>query len=379
MKIKQLKFNNTTDFINGIAKFRPDAFDLHFIFADKLYFEDSESKKILKLVFANATIMGCSTAGEIDSQTVSEGSIVITSIKFKNIKIIKKSYIINDSSHSKSAGQYLAKELLFTGLKHIFVLSDGINVNGTRLTEGINEMIGENINVSGGLAGDNGLFVKTYVADDNNNFVSNCISAIGFYEEDIITSTAAYGGWSSFGIERSITKSIENKVYEIDDKPALKLYKSYLGNLANYLPQSALFFPLELKERKDSNPLVRTVLGVNKKENTLTFAGNIPEGSKVKLMKTNFSHVINGAERAAELLSNQMHLIELIIVISCVGRKMVLKQLTQDEIDAIKNTIKNKLYITGFYSYGEISKKPGSSFCELHNQTMTLTGFKETI
>jgi len=376
MKLNQIVLKNKSEILDTLKNYDVKSFDFHFIFCDKVYIE--AIAETVKTVFKDSILMGCSTAGEIGNKNISEGSFVLTSVKLEKSRVKKCSYILENVKDSNKAGEYLAKELLAEDLKHVFILSDGLNVNGTRLIEGINSVLDQNINVSGGLAGDNGDFIKTYVTDSDNNFIPNCISAIGFYGESIKTSSGSYGGWDSFGLDRVVTKSDENVVYEIDGQPALELYKSYLGDLSKELPGSALFFPLEMRVSEDSELLVRTILGVNEQENSLTFAGNIPEGSFVRLMKTNVNRVIDGAEKAANIIKESgIENVDLVLMVSCVGRKLVLKQLTQDEVEAVTSSFNEKAIFTGFYSYGELSKLKGHNDCNLHNQTMTLTAISE--
>ena len=376
MKLNQIVLKNKSEILDTLKNYDVKSYDFHFIFCDKVYIE--AIAETVKTVFKDSILMGCSTAGEIGDKKISEGSFVLTSVKLEKSRVKKCSYILENVKDSNKAGEHLAKELLADDLKHVFLLSDGLNVNGTRLIEGINSVLDQNINVSGGLAGDNGDFIKTYVTDSDNNFIPNCISAIGFYGESIKTSSGSYGGWDSFGLDRVVTKSDENVVYEIDGQPALELYKSYLGDLSKELPGSALFFPLEMRVSEDSELLVRTILGVNEQENSLTFAGNIPEGSFVRLMKTNVNRVIDGAEKAADIIKESTkENVDLVLMVSCVGRKLVLKQLTQDEVEAVTSSFGENTVFTGFYSYGELSKLKGHNDCNLHNQTMTLTAITE--
>ena len=378
MQVQQSVFNSKLEILESLKNFEASLYDLHFIFSHKNYLTDEAILSQIKVSFADAILMGCSSAGEIGAKKVLDESFVLTSVKLEKSKVKKASFALTQMSDSKKAGEYLANALVDKDLKNVFILSDGLNVNGTRLIEGINSVLDNKVNVCGGLAGDNGDFIKTYVTDMENNFVSNCISAIGFYGENLETSSGSFGGWDSFGIGRVVTKSIENVVYEIDGQPALELYKSYLGDLSKDLPGSALFFPLEMKESDNSEMLVRTILGINEKENSLTFAGNIAEGALVKLMKTNVNRVIDGAEKAANMAKeNLSKKTQLVLMVSCVGRKLVLKQLAQDEIEAVTDSFDEDAVFAGFYSYGELSKLRGEHFCNLHNQTMTLTAISE--
>lgn len=377
MKVTQFIFNQKAQIIDHLLQLDAKAYDLHFIFSDKSFLTDTEIQNQINTSFADSDVLGCSTAGEISNKKFSELSFSICSIKLEKARYKKCSYDINEVGNSFNAGQSIAKSLKADSLKHIFILSDGIAVNGTHLLDGINSIIDANVNVSGGLAGDGAAFQETLVCDRSNSFVPNCISAIGFYG-DIHTNTASFGGWDSFGMDRFVTKSIDNVVYEIDNQPALDLYKSYLGELSKDLPGSALFFPLEMREAEDSEVLVRTILGINEADKSMTFAGNIPTGSSVRLMKANVNRIIDGAEKAANIITeNIMSDPELVLMVSCVGRKLVLKQLTQDEIEAVTDQFGENTHFAGFYSYGELLKSKGEQDCKLHNQTMTLTSFSE--
>jgi hypothetical protein len=378
MNIKQLKAKSKEEIIFELKLIPVNEYDFHILFCDKKFIEDEELNHLYKITFASSLLMGCSTAGEIGEKNFSEHSFVLTSVKLGKSKVKKSVYHLSSVNDSHKAGETIAKDLLADDLKYVFILSEGLNVNGTRLIEGINSVLDEKVNVSGGLAGDDFEFIKTYVCDEENKFSNNCIAALGFYGEAIETASGSYGGWDSFGIDRIVTKSNENIVYEIDGQPALQLYKSYLGEKAAELPGSALFFPLEMRTSENGELLVRTILGVNEQENSLTFAGNIPEGSFVRLMKTNVNRVIGGAEKSTEIIKDVMiNNPQLIFMISCVGRKMVLKQLTQDEIDAVTESFNDNVVFTGFYSYGELSKLQGNHACALHNQTMTVAGITE--
>jgi hypothetical protein len=377
MKITQFIFNNKIQIIEHLLNFQAKEFDLHFIFSDKIFLIDPEIQSQISTCFHDSDIMGCSTAGEISNKKFSEQSFSICSVKLEKARYKKCSYNFNEVGNSFDVGQSIAKSLRADSLKHVFILSDGIAVNGTHLLDGINSLLDANVNVSGGLAGDGAAFQETLVCDRNNHFVPNCISAVGFYG-DIQTHTASFGGWDSFGMDRFVTKSIDNVVYEIDNQPALDLYKSYLGELSKDLPGSALFFPLEMRESEDSEVLVRTILGINEADKSMTFAGNIPKGASVRLMKANVNRIIDGAEKAANIIrENIASEPQLMLMVSCVGRKLVLKQLTQDEIEAVTDQFDENTHFAGFYSYGELLKSKGEQNCKLHNQTMTLTSFSE--
>jgi hypothetical protein len=326
--------------------------------------------------YPNAIIAGCSTAGEISDVTVKDDSISLTAIQFQKTKIKKESVKIDDMHLSYEAGQKLGSQFDTKDLKHILLLSDGLNVNGADLVSGLRSKL-PHISITGGLAADGSDFNKTFVIE-NDNIRDKTIVGIGFYGADLKVSFSSKGGWDSFGIERLVTKSHKNVLYELDGVPALELYKSFLGDEAKNLPSSGLLFPLSMRNNEIETPLVRTILAVNEENQSLTFAGNIPEKSYVRLMKANIDRLIDGAEdSAASVNKHGQESCELAILISCVGRRLVLKQLVEEEVEVVRVVLGDKPKITGFYSYGEIAPFCEFSPCELHNQTMAITTLSE--
>jgi len=251
-------------------------------------------------------------------------------------------------------------------------------VNRRDLVKGLQEKLGTEVVLTGGLPGDGSRFQKT-LGGFNEQPVEGKIVAVGFYGNHLKVSHGSMGGWDPFGPERMVTKSKENVLFEIDNKPALEIYKKYLGEYSDELPGSALLFPLSIKSQENDQSIVRTILSINEDEQSLTFAGNIPQGSMARLMKANFDRLIEGASNAATPTLGNLSSPDLAILISCVGRKLVLNQRIEEEVEVIRDIFGKNTAITGFYSYGEISPVEGFSTCELHNQTMTITTMSENM
>jgi len=331
----------------------------------------------IKNKFPKAQIALSSSAGEIFGLDVLDDTISIVALDFSSSKIETKKVNINDFTNSFEAGKKLIAELCQENLKFIFVLSDGGKVNGSELVKGMNSINKKGVLITGGLAGDGTKFEQTFVGLNAKPETGNII-AIGFYGEKLILSHGSLGGWESFGLERTVTKAKSNVLFEIDHKNALELYKTYLGKYAEELPGSALLFPLSIKFSDDQEPIVRTILSVNEKKRSMTFAGDIPKGSKVRFMKANFDRLIDAASDAAlscfEMTKSNP---KLALLISCVGRKIILGNRIDEEVEAISEIFGNQTILSGFYSYGEISPLKPLENCELHNQTMTITGINE--
>jgi hypothetical protein len=355
-----------------------DLADLVLCFGNKKLLSDGANITQISTSFPKAKIAYCSTAGEIYDTQVNDNTISIVAIQFDSTQIKSQSIDIDNFTNSFEAGKKLVSGFDSHGLRYIFVLSDGSKVNGSELVKGMNEVIDDHIPITGGLAGDGPNFQNTLVGL-NEPPTSGKILALAFYGDKLKVSHSSMGGWEPFGLERIVTKSSSNELFEIDGKNALALYKDYLGKYIEDLPGSALLFPLSVKLNDGENSLVRTILSINTKDQSMLFAGDIPEGSKVRFMKANFDRLIDAASQAANISLTDFNNInpELAILVSCVGRKIILTDRIDEEVEAVKEVLGNKTIITGFYSYGEISPLVRGSSCALHNQTMTITCFSE--
>lgn len=326
----------------------------------------------------HAYICGCSTAGEIAGTHVLDDSVTATAVEFDSTMIRALDGTITDPQSSFEVGQDLAGRLPKEGLVHAFVLSDGLSVNGAQLALGLSSGLPAKVAVTGGLSGDGSRFGETYVCAGGTCGRGRVV-LLGFYGEKLRVGYGSMGGWDSFGPERRVTRSRGNVLYELDGHSALGLYKDYLGQHAAQLPSSGLLFPLTVRQPRGDETLVRTILAVDEKEQSMTFAGDIAEGSMARLMRANFDRLVDGAHGAAE--SSQRCIgdtaAQLAILISCVGRKLVLQQRVEEEVEVVCDVLGPGAVTTGFYSYGEISPLNSDARCSLHNQTMTITTFGE--
>jgi hypothetical protein len=341
------------------------------------YMDDPGPLKALIAAYPRARTIGCSTAGEIFGNSITDGTLSVAICKFDQTELRSASAPVLETSGSEAAGRALATQLMAPDLRGVIVISDGLNVNGTELLRGLNAILPPSVVVTGGLAGDGSRFARTWVLHEGAP-VSGRVCAVGLYGERVTIGHGSKGGWDIFGPERVITRSAGNVLYEIDDRPALGLYKEYLGDLASGLPATALLFPLSMRRsRTEETRLVRTILGISEQDRSMTFAGDVPEGSLVQLMRANFDRLIDGAIEAARLTrSAEPDPESLTIAVSCVGRRLVLGERAEEEVEAVLDTLPPKAHLVGFYSYGEISPY-ATGRCELHNQTMTLTQLSE--
>ncbi|WP_111707422.1 FIST signal transduction protein [Lutibacter citreus] len=347
------------------------------VFGSRFLLEKSEVIDDLRVQFPYEHIVFGSTAGEILGESVYEDSIVVTAIEFEKSNFeVRTASVFDYDKDAKLLGESLIKQMPSKNLKHLFTLSEGSFVNGSALIEGIESSI-NNISLTGGMCGDGILFNKT-LASYKTNPKEGEVVLIGFYGDTLEFSFASIGGWNNFGPERIITKSEGNILYEIDNLPALDLYSKYLGDKASELPQASLFYPLNVTHPGKKKPVVRTILSINKEDNSMVLAGDAPENSKVQLMMSSVDDIVSGAYEAAELaMKNRKNKPELALLVSCVGRKLVMDQRVEEEIEEVMSIVGDQTNIIGFYSYGEMAPFYGQKQCELHNQTMTLTLISE--
>jgi len=351
-------------------------------FGNKEILAEEKVYSQLRAKYPKGHIILVSTSGEIFKEQVLDGSVTVLIMEFEKTEVKPLMIDIRDYPGSYEAGKYLFDKLNREDLAYFMILSDGGLVNGSELVRGLESGNTKNIPITGGLAGDAARFNSTLVGYNDEPSNGKMIG-IGFYGSHLKLGYGSYGGFEIFGPEKLVTKSKSNRLYEIDNKSALELYKQYLGVYANDLPGSALHFPLNVRFEGGNNSLVRTILSIDNEDNCMVFAGDIPQGSYVRFMKSNFDKIINGASIAAsnclatEGLENPHP--KLALLISCVGRKIILAHRVEEENEAVMDVFGKNTIISGFYSYGEISPVDHFTPCELNNQTMTITTFDESL
>ncbi len=344
-----------------------------FVFGHCSILKQYNHSSLLKQIYPNAYIVGCSTAGNILDTSIDEYSAVASAISFDSAYVRVHHKMINTNTLLEDA-HFLVNKLDKKNLKHIFFLTPGM-INGSEIVKGLK--LSENITVTGGLAGDSNIFENTYQFFDENQGKDIAV-IIGFYGQSIHVGIGCETGWKEFGANRIVTKATKNVVYEIDHKPAIELYEKYLGETVYDFPSSTLRFPLGLKDSlEDKNRLTRTIMHINQ-DKSLVFAGDIKEGSIVRLMKTNVSNVLDGAFLSAKKIRPYNNKRSLALIVSCISRRNVLKQFCEEEIEIVQDILTPSAQIIGFYSYGEIAPFSNNLLKPLlHNQTMTITTIYE--
>jgi hypothetical protein len=382
MKITQIQLAPSQPLASAIEPLRDLDPHLVLAFGDPAFFSDPGVHRALRAAAPRAVLAGCSSAGEIRRAAVHDGTLALTALAFDAAHARSAATRIDGMADSRDAGRRLAALLPHDGLRHVLVFGTGVAINGSALVEGLQSALPPGTNLSGGLAGDGGSFAKTWTLGDAGA-ASDQIVAAGLYGPSLAIGNSCLGGWVPFGPARRVTRCDNNVLYELDGECALNIYKRYLGPYASGLPASGLLFPFELVcPERPGHGLIRTILGVDEAAGSLTLAGDVPQGSRLKLMHASTERLIDAAEHAAlelQPLARRHAGPSLALLVSCVGRKLVMGDRVDEEVEAVGSVLGDAATVAGFYSYGEIS---GSSFfgdpC-LHNQTMTITWLGESL
>jgi hypothetical protein len=382
MHADQLSWTETSGWRGGHGN--GSAADLVLFFGARQALACGSRYREMRGMFPQAHILGCSTGGQILNDDVSDDEIAVAALHFDTTRLRLACEAASAPENSRSCGEAIGRSLAAEDLAGIFVLSDGLNVNGSELVAGLTSAIDARVPVTGGLAGDGATFQETLVGADCEPR-KQTVAAVGFYGPAVRIGHGSAGGWDEFGPRRRITRSRGNVLFELDGEPALDLYERYLGeDDVKGLPGTALLFPLRIRnpERPDHD-IVRTILAIDHQARSMTFAGDVPEGWVAQLMRGNFDRLAAGAATAARhaAVSNPEERTGdlLAVLVSCIGRRLLMGQHTIDEVEAATAELGPDVARLGFYSYGEISPHNASGMCELHNQTMTVTTISEAV
>ncbi len=354
--------------------------DLVLWFASPELSPDASLFAELRHRFPKALIAGCSAGAEICAGEYLDDSAVAAAVSFDKARVKGVERESAGSDHAET-GRELAQALAADDLRCVFVLADGIGVDGDALVEGLTGALPPTVVVTGGLSASRDRQSSPFAALDGA-LQPGRIVCLGFYGESLRIGWGSEGGWAGFGPARSVTRSAGRVLFELDGRPALDLYKDYLGEAAQRLPQSASMFPLLLGPAAGGDfSMVRRVMSVDEAERSLTFAGAIPRGWSAQLTHGGLDGLIDGAGNAAREAidgagAEASGSDALGLIVSCVGRKRILGQRVADEIEAMGEVF-GSTPIIGFYSFGEICPHGVTGRSTLHNQTMTLTVLRE--
>lgn len=342
---------------------RPDAL---LVFGPRALLEDGQLVGDLRARWPDAAMLGCTTAGGISARGVDDDDVVVTALGFDaaHVRVVE----VPLAEDHFVAGRALAEAVSGPDLRAVILVVGGVHTDSQSLVDGLREVLTDDIVVAGGLAGDGQAFVRTGIISDAG-YREGYAAALGIYGAVHASSTSA-SGWRPFGLDRTVTRAAGKVVHEIDGNRALDVYARYLGDDAD-LPGAGLVYPIAIVSH--GREIIRSLSAIDRESGALTFFGDVPEGSVIRLMHASNAELVAGAGRAGDA-ARVRHGIppELALLFSCVGRKAVLGAATALEIDAVVDALGARPVIAGFHTYGEIGPPDGACAFQHHNQTMTV-------
>jgi hypothetical protein len=380
LKIEQLQWSAETGWVPGIERSSlGESAQVVFLFGSAGLMKASESFELCRRAYTNAHLLGCSTAGEILGTNLRRDTVAVTAVSFASTAVKVARVELRGQGDSLAAGEELIRSLDPGGLKHVFIISEVLQVDASDLVDGINRALPPGVTLSGGFSADGDRQQVSHIWC-NGAPEQSSVAALGFYGDHLRIGSAATGLWGQFGPIRNITKSSGSVLYELDGRSALGLYKDYLGELASGLPASGLRFPVCLSVRETGHSVLRGLLSVDESTQSMRFAGNVPQGAKVRMMMGSIEQMIDdtwsAARQSTEPLGDQPA--ELAIIVSCNGRRHVLKQRVEEELEAVREVVGKQAVLTGFYSCGEVAPLAPGFPSELHNETLAVTTLAES-
>jgi hypothetical protein len=381
LKTQQLQIKDPSALAKALRNLSaPETASLGLVFASPALLGDASVFRTIKDLCPHSLLIGCSTAGEISQQGIADDSLVLTLVNFETLNLCLATTDLADMADSAAAGHRLGAQLKSAGPSAVLVFAQGVAINGSALIDGLGAVLGDGVAITGGLAGDAGRFQRTLVLTPEGPS-STAIVALGLSGPALRFGHGCFGGWEPFGTLRQVTLAQGNVLYELDGKPALEVYRTYLGDYARDLPATALLFPFEMLDAaRGTTGVIRTILGIDPERGSLTLAGDIDPAGYLQLMHASADRLISGAETAARAVRAMMTPHPpggLALLVSCVGRKLAMGLRIEEEIEAVADILGPGTLVTGFYSYGEISPLVPAGSCRLHNQTMTITWIDE--
>jgi len=324
-------------------------------------------------------IFGATTSGEFIDGDIEEGSIVVMLLDL-NPDYFKLKFLETGQQTTFENAKQLGAEGRNTFSNPAFIIASGwLSNDGEHIVEGITEGFGRDVTIFGGMAGDD-LLLEGPMVFTNNQSSDKGLLALIIDEDKVEINGIATCGWKAIGTTKTITKSENNIVYTIDDKPALDMIMKYLGVDYDFdsgkeiVSQIGAYYPLQM-ERENVAPVMRTAMFANRQDRSLICAGNVPQGSKVRFsLPPDFDTIEKVVAECKELKDEKQPEADAIIMFSCISRHLSFGILMSEEIEQVQKVWDAPM--VGFFTYGEFGKSKTGKH-EFHNNTCCIVALKE--
>ncbi|MFH1114932.1 MAG: FIST N-terminal domain-containing protein [Pseudomonadota bacterium] len=321
-------------------------------------------------------VVGCTTDGEISTGGFGTDSAVLAGVVTDQIQF----HVVSAQGLGKDpleAGRRIAVKLP-PEVSYVQIFSDGLTGNGCAILRGIASVLGEDVPIAGGTAGDAGRFRQTWQFH-GPRVLTDSVTAIGF-TGDFTVGTGVSSGWSPVGTVKIVTRARANVVYELNGEPALDVFKRFLGRHADKLPAVGVEYPLGIVSKpgapgEEEYHLIRATMSVSREEGSISFAGEIPEGAAVRLTCGDNDSILKATEEAVRraLAGLGAARPRMVFFYSCMARRIVLGRRTKEETEVLYRTLNKRLPLIGFYTYGEYCRLRAGGPSLFHNETATVS------
>ena len=342
----------------------------------------------LKENLGDVAIVGCSTDGEIaDGLVVDSVSVMLLTSSSVRARAVAVENLGQDSFR---AGQAAAKELASSDARALVLLPDGLTGNGSAIIRGAQDVLGRGFVIGGGTAGDRGRFVKTVQICGERAYTDTLVALMFYGPPSLEVGFGVMSGWQPIGVAKTVTAATGNVVREIEGKSALEFYQTFLGDRASQLPAIGVEYPFALVDESGrvgqagaagdaEYLLLRAPMSVDHTTGSIGFAGEIPQGAKVKMTRAKSEAVVDASREAARrAMAHLSGPPEAVMFFSCMARRVVLGRRTPREIEAAKEVFGQNAPMVGFYTYGEIANcGDASPMSRFHNETATFLLLRE--
>jgi hypothetical protein len=378
MKAKSIKGKSPEEIENALQKSVVDGFKptLAIVFLSI----KQDRRRIIEILNENEIeIFGATSAGEFIDGDYDSGSIVILLLEIDRnyFKIFFEDYRGKDPRNvAKRMGQKSLQE--FTS-PVFFVSSSGLFLDGEKVIGGLEDSVGNEINIWGGKAGDDLQGKETYVFT-NNNSSNQAILLLVIDNDKISVIGQAESGWKAVGTPKTITKSEGLWIYTLDDQPALDLMIKYMGYKFQHDKESEIVYDAKISSpvmlvREKGEPIIRSQAFINWSDKSIMLSGNFDKNDKIRFTLPPDFEVVDDVIESSQLLKeSELPEADALVMFSCSGRLVELGPMLSREIDGIRNTFNSPM--AGFFTYGEYGRATNGNN-EYHNYTCCWVALKE--
>lgn len=316
-------------------------------------------------------VFGCSTSGEIlpveGDLPVHDGTAACCFLDI-DPGLFSVSLFNRDGQTPADLGRRIGEWGLSLYERPAFIVAiAGLKNDGEKIVRGIESSCPEKTAIFGGIAGDDGNFVKTYVFSHTGYSTDGAV-VLAFDGRRVDVQGIATSGWVGVGADMVVTSSEGNVVHTINNRPALELFREYLNLSDDVIQRVGVTFPLLVK-RPDGSEVLRAFLTVDPAAGTLTFAGTVPQDARVRFSSFFGYEIIEQSIGHLQEFHSRHPRADLVFLISCMARHEVAGPMVNDEIAAAAGLWNAPLI--GFFSYGEIGLNPLGT-CDFYNETLSL-------